>query len=336
MAAPLFLSVIAWFITGCDQSSNRSTATTQASPPAISEVRLGFFPNLTHAQAVLGVTSGDFASAVGPAKFTPRQFNAGPALIEALFASQIDVGYVGPGPVINAWARSHGDGIRVISGAVSNGVVIVARKDSGINSMADLGGKKIGTPQQGNTQDIAARHYLTAVLKQPDTNNVLGIPNADQAGMMLRGNIDAAWSPEPWGSVLVSTADAKIVGEEKDLWPNHEFSLTVIVTTPEFLRVHADVVEKLLVVHRTWTARLNAEPAKYVPQLEAALASLTGKSLKPGVAADAIGRVKFTDEPLPETFEANATWANELGFAKEKPDLAGLIDLAVLRKLQGK
>ncbi len=137
------------------------------------------------------MTSGELATAVAPATLTPRQFNAGPALVEALFAKQIDIGYVGPGPAINAYVRSHGQGVRVISGAAANGVVIVARPGSGINSMKDLAGKKIATPQQANTQDIAARHYLTAELKQTDLSNVLPIPNADQAAMMSRGDIDA-------------------------------------------------------------------------------------------------------------------------------------------------
>jgi NitT/TauT family transport system substrate-binding protein len=329
---------IALSVLGCGKSDNGSSPTTQAvgAPDAIADVRLGYFPNLTHSQAVLGDSSGDFAGAIAPAKFTSRQFNAGPALIEALFANQIDIGYIGPGPTISAFARSKGQGIRVISGAASNGVIIVARKDSGINSLADLAGKKVATPQQANTQDIAARHYLTTTLKQTDTKNVLAVPNADQAGLMSRGNIDAAWSPEPWGTILISTTGAKLIAEEKDLWPNKTFDLTVIVTTPEFLAAHPDVVEKILTVNRAWTAKLNAEPAKYVPQLEAALAKLTGKSLPAGVAAEAITRVKFNDEPSQGTFDANAQWAYDLGFAKEKPDLASLVDLTILHKLQGK
>jgi NitT/TauT family transport system substrate-binding protein len=325
----LFLTLLASLLPAC----NRSDQSTPTSQPTPTDVRLGFFPNLTHAQAVLAVTSGDFAASIAPGKLTPQQFNAGPSLIEALFAHQIDIGYVGPGPAITAFARSHGQGIRVISGAASNGVIIVARKDSGINTLADLAGKKIATPQHANTQDIAARHYLTATLHQSDTNNVLPIPNADQAGMMSRGDIDASWAPEPWGSILISTTGAKLIAEEKDLWPNKEFSLTVIVTTPEFLAAHPDTIQKILAVNHTWTTRLNTEPQKYTPQLEQALLTLTGKSFKPGVVADALARVKFTDQPSPETFQANAQWSYDLGFSKEKQDTASLIDLSILNKL---
>jgi NitT/TauT family transport system substrate-binding protein len=317
-------------VMGCDRSSADSAA------KPVNEVRLGYFPNVTHAQAVLGVTSGDFEKAVGPAKFTPRQFNAGPSLIEALNNNQIDVGYVGPGPAINAFAISHGEGIRVISGAADDGVLIVARKGSGIKTMSDLKGKKIATPQLHNTQDISARHYLTAVLGQTDTTNVLAISNPDQFGLMQSGGIDAAWVPEPWGSLLIDQAGAKLVGQEKDLWPSREFSLTVIVTTPEFLRDHADVLQKLLAVNHDWTNRLNSNPADCVPKLEAGLGSLTGKKLPSGVIADSVSHVKFTEDPSQATFAANAQWAFDLGFAKTKTDLSGLMDLSVLQKLPAK
>jgi len=327
--AAVSIIAIALLAYSCDrQSSSQSPAT-----PV--EVRLGYFPNLTHGQAVLGVSSGDFATALAPAKLTPRQFNAGPDLINALLSGNIDIGYVGPGPAINGFVQSHGQGIVVISGAAANGVVIVARKDSGINSLADLAGKKIATPQHANTQDIAARHYLTAVLKQPNTDNVLAISNPDQAGAMARGNIDAAWAPEPWGSMLISTVGAKPIAEEKDLWPSGEFSLTVMVTTPDFLKAHADFLEKLLTAHRTWTSRLSTDPDKYAGQLNEALYGLTGKRLPDDVAISALHRVKFTDDPSPDTFTSDAQWAFDLGFTKEKANLDGLMDLTILRKLQG-
>src|SRR5207249_2925587 len=156
----------------------------------LGEVRIGYFANFTHAQAVLGVGSGDFQQAVAPAKVTTKVFNAGPSLVEALFANEIDIGYVGPGPALTAFAQSQGRGIRVISGSAANGVLIVARKDSGISTLQDLAGRRVATPQHGNTQDLSARHYLSAELRQKDLSTVLPIANAEQAGMMTRGEID--------------------------------------------------------------------------------------------------------------------------------------------------
>jgi len=300
----------------------------------VTEVRLGYFANLSHAQGVLGVSSGEFEKAVAPATFKTRVFNAGPSLIEALFAGEIDIGYVGPGPALAANARSRGQGIRVISGAAANGVVIVASKESGIHTLADLAGRRVATPQHGNTQDIAARHYLSAVLGQKDLANVLPIPNAEQAGMMSRGQIDAAWAPEPWGARLVAETGATIVSEEKDLWPGNQFALAVVVTTPEFLRDHPDVVAKVLAVHHHWTERLAADPKAYLPQLGSALFALTGKKLPPGVLDSAITRVTFTDDPLPDTFKTMGQWTYDLGFEQRPARLNTLFDLAVLKQVQ--
>jgi NitT/TauT family transport system substrate-binding protein len=314
---------------GCESKSDSSSTT--AAPKPLQILRLGYFANATHAQAVLGVDSGDFASAISPVKFDTRVFNAGPALIEALFAGEVDIGYIGPGPVLSAHEKSRGEGVRVIAGAAANGVVIVARKGSGIESMKDLSGKKIATPQVGNTQDIAAKRYMKEVLKQPDTNNVLPVPNAEQSGMMSRGQIDAAWAPEPWGARLVAEADGVVIAEEKDLWPNKEFSLTVVITTPEFLKDHPDVVSKMLGVHRKWTAKLIEDPKSLEGPLGDAIFKLTQKRLPEGVLAAALPRVKFTNDPLEETFTIMGQWAADLGVAKQQPDLNNLFDLSIVR-----
>src|SRR5205085_2441242 len=148
-----------------------------------------------------------------------------------------------------------------IAGAAANGVLIVARKDAGITKLEDLKGKRIATPQRANTQDIAARHYVTSVLKQGQ-DTIIAVANADQGGMMERGQIDAAWVPEPWGSRLMAENGAILVAKEEDLWPDHEVTLTVVVTTPKFLAAHPDIVAKMLRVHADWTQRLAADPQK--------------------------------------------------------------------------
>jgi NitT/TauT family transport system substrate-binding protein len=162
---------------------------------------------------------------------------------------------------------------------------------------------------------------------------VLPVPNAEQSGMMERGQIDAAWAPEPWASRLVAETGAKIIAEEKDLWPGGEFALAVVVTTPEFLRDHPDVVKRVLAVHHGWTTRLASEPAKHAGELGAALNTLTGKKLPPGVLEAALARVKFTDDPLEATFKTMGQWAYDLGFERQPARMGQLFDLEPLKEV---
>jgi NitT/TauT family transport system substrate-binding protein len=331
---PAIVSIAVVLVGGCRKIETTHKASGQETnvPPA--EVRIGYFGNLTHAQAVLGVSSGEFGEAIKPSVLTAKVFNAGPSLIEALLAGEIDVGYVGPGPVLNAHLRGRGKDVRVISAAAANGVLIVARKDSGIEKLEDLKGKRVATPQHGNTQDIAARHYLTHVLGQEDAANVVPIANPEQLKMMEDGQIDAAWAPEPWGSRLVAQAGAHVVAEEKDIWPAKVFVLTLVITTPRFLENHPDVVRKMLEVHHHWTVRLQREPEKYAPRLEEALFALSGKKLPPGVLESSIQTVRFLDDPLPDTIKTMGDWAYDLKLAPHPPDLTGLIDTSILKRIE--
>jgi NitT/TauT family transport system substrate-binding protein len=318
---------LASLLSACSRPRGESSATA-------AQLRLGYYANLTHAQAVLGVASGDFARAIAPTNLETKIFNAGPSLIEALFAGEIDVGYVGPGPVLSAHARSHGQGLRVVGGAAANGVVIVARNGSGVRSLQDLAGRRVATPQLGNTQDISARHYLMNVLGQSDLNNVVPVDNSQQAGLFERGAVDAAWVPEPWGEVLVAQAGASLIGEEKDLWPGKEFALTLVIATPAFLANHRDLVERLLSAHRRWTARLQKEPLTHAPALGDALFALTGKRLPAAVVSAALGRVAFTDDPHEDTMRTYAAWSHDLGFEPAAVDVHGLVDGTIAAKLE--
>ena len=296
------------------------------------EVHLGYFANVTHAQAVLGVASGDFAKAVAPEELKTTVFNAGPSLIEALFAGEIDIGYVGPGPALTAWSVSHGQAIVVVSGAAANGVVIVAGPKSNIHSLADLNGKKIATPQRDNTQDISARHYVLDVLHQDDDSNVIPVANSEQVGRMIAGDIDASWAPEPWGSRLVAQAGGTIIGEEKDLWPDHQFSLTLVVVRKDFFQQYPDVVRRFLAAHQAWTKKLRDNPSAYAVQLDDALGELTNNKLPPNVMLSSLSHVTFTDDPLPATLQTMAQWSLELGVVKQPIKLDGLIDTSMLSK----
>ncbi|HZK80387.1 MAG TPA: ABC transporter substrate-binding protein, partial [Humisphaera sp.] len=182
--------------------------------------------------------------------------------------------------------------------------------------------------------DIAARHYLTSVLHQEDSTNVVPIANPEQVAMMQGGQIDAAWAPEPWGSRLVAQAGAHVVAQEKDLWPGNVFVLTLVITMPRFLENHPDVVRKMLEVHHRWTVRLQREPEKYVPQLDEALFALSGKKLPPGVLESSMKAVKFLDDPLPDTIKTMGDWAYDLRLSPHPADLNGLIDTSILNSIE--
>jgi NitT/TauT family transport system substrate-binding protein len=293
-----------------------------------SVVRLGYFANLSHAQALLAVDSGELARALAPARVETRIFNAGPALVEALLAGEIDMGYVGPGPAIAAHERTRGKGIRIVAGASADGVVVVANATKPELSMTSLPSVRVATPQLGNTQDIAARHYVKML--SGDTHRIVPVPTSEQAAMFVRGQVDAAWVPEPWGERLITETGARLVAEERTLWPSGHFALALVVADADFLREHRDLVARTLRVHRSWTERLQREPDRHVDALAQALHKATGKRLADGILRRAMTRVTFTDDPYEDSLSTMSQWARDLGFARRQPDLSGLVDTSVL------
>src|SRR5467141_886258 len=197
-------------------------------------VRVGAFPNLTHPQAMVGKANGSFAKAMGPnVTIDWKTFNAGPSAIEALFAGAIDMTYVGPNPTITGYVRSNGEVLRVIAGAASGGASLVVRNDSGIQKPEDLHGKKVASPQMGNTQDVALRAWLkTHGMKSSDKGGdvqVIPLANPDQLTLFLKKQLDAAWAPEPWPTRLVREGNARVFLDERDLWPQGQFVTTHLI-----------------------------------------------------------------------------------------------------------
>src|ERR1700675_5082508 len=230
-------------------------------------LRVGYFPNITHAQALVGRANGQFEKALGAGvQVEWKAFNAGPSAIEALFANAIDLTYVGPNPTVAGYFRSQGEAVRVIAGAASGGASLVVRQGAGIEKAADFHGKRVATPQQGNSQDVALRAWLRANGLKPQEKGgdvqVLPITNADQSTLFLKGQLDAAWAPEPWAARLVHDAGGRIFLDERDLWPNHEFVITDLLVHPQFLKEHPDVVKNFLRAHVEITDWINKNPGQ--------------------------------------------------------------------------
>ncbi|KGJ80093.1 sulfonate ABC transporter substrate-binding protein [Cryobacterium roopkundense] len=320
LAATLLLS-------GCSGAASAGGATGPAD-----ELRLGYFDNLTQAPALVGIQQGIFADALGETALNAQAFGAGPAAIEALSAGAIDAAYVGPSPAVNTFVQSKGQSAVIVAGATIGGAALVVR--DGIDSPADLAGTTLASPQLGNTQDVALRSWLedegyaTSTTGGGDVT-VTPTDTARALTLLQSGQIDGAWLPEPWVSRLVLEADAHVLVEEADLWPNGEFPTTVLLVGADFNRDHPETVRALLEGHTASVAWLNENTAEAAGVINKKLAADTGKPLSDAVIDRALGGLHFTNDPLAGTFEVSLQKAVAAGIAKDG-DLNGLFDLTQL------
>ncbi len=302
-------------------------------------VRVGHFPNITHSQPMIGKTQGWFDRALAPeARVEWKTFNAGPSAIEALFAGAIDMTYIGPNPTISGCVRSQGEALRVVAGATSGGAALVVRADAGIKKLEDFRGKKIASPQLGNTQDVALRAWLQAhKLRSREKGGdvqVIPIANPDQLTLFLRKDIDAAWAPEPWASRLINEANGRLFLDERELWPNGQFVTTHLIVSTKFLHEHRALVKKWIRVHVELTEWINKnlQEAKWL--LNQQIQKDTGKPLPAALLDDSFSRLEVTYDPVRSSLLTSARWAFETGLlGREQPDLSGLYDLSVLNEV---
>src|SRR5580698_5884661 len=258
-------------------------------------VRVGAFPNITHAQAVIGKANGAFQKALGTGvKIEWTSFNAGPSAIEALFAGAIDMTYVGPNPTISGYLRSNGEALRVVAGAASGGAALVVRNDSGIQKPEDFHGKRVASPQFGNTQDVALRNWLkNHGLKTNDKGGdvqIVPMANPDQLTLFLRKDLDAAWAPEPWATRLIHEGNGRLLIDERTLWPDGQFVIGLLVVNTKFLRAHPDPVKNWIRANVELTDWINAHPVEAKKLLNQQIQSETGKPLPPEVLDEAFSR----------------------------------------------
>ena len=313
-------------------------------------LRIGYFPNLNHAQAVIGLQQeGDFQRILNAnnsngndtVKIESFVFNAGPSAIEALFGGQIDVAYVGPNPAINGYLASGGQGIRIISGVASGGASFVVRNDSGIESIKDLGGKKFASPQLGNTQDVALRKYLmdNGFKTTENGGNVTVVPitPADILTLMLKKEIDGAWVPEPWATRLVKEAYSKIFVDERELWPpDGKFVTANIIARTDYLKENPDIIKRLLQAHIDKTVWINENKEQAITTFNGALKKITGQTIPEDEIRDALMRLELTYDPIKESLFKMADNAYELGYlgnGGSKMDLSNIFDLTILNDI---
>ncbi|HJR83970.1 MAG TPA: ABC transporter substrate-binding protein [Nitrososphaeraceae archaeon] len=302
-------------------------------------LKIGFFPNINHAQAVIGIGNGDFQKALGgDVEIKTFLFNAGPSAIEALLARQVDLAYIGPNPAINGYVVSEGKSLKIIAGVSSGGAVFVVRNDSGINSVKDFAGKKFASPQLGNTQDVALRKYLLDNgynTKDKGGNvEILPVKNPDILTLLLKKEIDGAWVPEPWGEKMIKEGNSKLFLDERTLWPEGKFVTANIIVNPEYLQQNPEVIRKLLVVHVSETQWINSHKQEALTIFNTQLKSLTGQTIPEDQLSEAFKRLELTYDPVKQSLFESASDAFSVGFlGKTEPDLSSIYDLTILNEV---
>ena len=297
---------------------------------AETKIRVGHFPNVTHVQGLVGHAlsrqgKGWFEERIGPGtKIEWFVYNAGPSATEAIFANSIDLTYVGPSPAINAYAKSRGEEIRIVSGSANGGAALVVSGDSPLENPADFRGKKIATPQLGNTQDVSCRAWLAAgglkITQLGGEAQVLPTQNADQLGLFQQKSVDGVWTVEPWVSRLEMEAGGKVLVEETDS------PTTVLVSSAKLLQGNRETVKKFVEAHRALTDWVAKNPAEAQKLVAAELAEETKAKVSGELIAHAWKRIALTNEIRRDVLEKFVANAKAAGFLRDVPDLARLIE----------
>ncbi|ALE93087.1 sulfonate ABC transporter substrate-binding protein [Arthrobacter alpinus] len=322
--------------------TNNATAEQAAAGPA-AELRLGYFANVTHAPALIGVQRGILAKNLGATTLKTQVFNAGPSAIEALNAGAIDAAYLGPNPAINSFAKSGGESIRIVAGATSGGAQLVVKPE--VTTPAQLKGKVLATPQLGGTQDVALRSWLAGegFTTTPSGGGDVTINPTDNAGtlkLFQDGKLDGAWLPEPWASRLVLEAGAKVLVNEADLWDKGEFSTTILVVNKSYLEQHPQTVATLLAGHVESIEWLNSHKNgsgadSAAAAVNVALTASAGKALPAAVIERSLSQLTFSADPLAATFPTLLEHGIKAGVGTQAK-LSGIFDLHQLNTILAK
>ncbi|MEK0155939.1 ABC transporter substrate-binding protein [Arthrobacter oryzae] len=339
VALGLVLLIAAGAVVASTLSRDPSAQAAAPAPTPAAELKLGYFGNVTHAPALVGVKQGFIAKSLGDTKLSTQVFNAGPAAIEALNAGAIDATYIGPNPAINSFVKSQGESVSIIAGAAAGGAQLVVRPE--IGSAADLKGRTLSTPQLGGTQDVALRAWLAGQGYKTNTDGsgdvaINPTENAQTLKLFQDGKLDGAWLPEPWASRLVLQAGAKVLVDEKDLWDGSltgkpgEFPTTILIVNKNFAAAHPDTVKALLKGHAESVKWLNEAPAaEKAGVLNTALKEFGSAELPADVIDRSLDNIVFTVDPLAGTYTKLLQDGVDAGTTKQA-DIDGIFDLTAL------
>jgi NitT/TauT family transport system substrate-binding protein len=300
-------------------------------------LRLGYFANVTHAPAVVGVANGTYEETLGDdVTLETAIYNSGTEAIEALFADAIDASFIGPNPAINGWAQSNGEALHIVSGSTSGGAALVVNPDT-ITTVEDLEGKSLATPSLGNTQDVALRAWLADEGYETDTAgggdvSITPQDNADTLRLFQEGEIDGAWVPEPWATRLINEGGGEVLVDERDLWPDGRFVTTHLIVSTSFLDEHPDVIRDLLTAHVETLQYFEEDPAGAQEITVTGIEELSGQEVDETVIADSWENLEFTPDPIPSSLVGSAEDAEAVGLL-DPVDLDGIYDLTLLNEV---
>ncbi|MFT4122494.1 MAG: ABC transporter substrate-binding protein [Microbacteriaceae bacterium] len=317
-------------LSGCSGSGSDGASSSSDAGSDISELKFGYFPNFTHAPAIVMLKEGFLQDELGDdVTITPVTFDSGTEAIEGLFGEAVDVTYIGPNPTITGYTQSDGAALRVIAGAASGGAGLVVR--DGIDSVEDLEGTTLATPSLGNTQDVALRYWLQENGYETDTDgggdvHIQPQDNSTALTAFENGDIDGAWVPEPWLTRMVAEGDGHILVNESDLWEDGQFVVTNLISATSFLDEHEGVVEKILAAEIEAIQWMQDNPEEAQTVVNEGIAEITGSSMDESELATAWDNIEFTFDPLPDTLLESAEHAEAVGLLDDA-DLDGLYDL---------
>lgn len=282
------------------------------------EIRIAYFPNITHTQALYLKDTGTFEESIS-SEYNVKwiSFNAGPAEVEALFAEEVDIGYIGPVPAINAGVRSEGDVI-IIANACDAGTVLISSADSDIKTAADLDGCKVSVPQLGNTQHLALLNLLEeAGLKASSargTVDIVEVENSDVKTMFDNDNIDAAIVPEPWGSILEDECGAKVILDYDEIMADGNYSVSVVVVRKDFQEANPEIVEAFVQAHIDATEYINTHTDEAIDIVCRQIEETTGRLYENDIIKKSFSRLNITTDITYKTLDEFAQVGSEQGF----------------------
>ena len=283
------------------------------------KIRVAFFPSIVHAVPIIGMETQTFANNLNDGMdIEVKIFDSGPQVIESIFSNSVDIAYVGPGPVINGFLKSDGKDLKILAGAASGGASFVIQKNSGLELIENYSGKRVAAPQISNTQDVSLRHYLAENgLKSAEKGGdvfVLNIANPDIYTLFAKGDIDGAWVPEPWATMLVEELDGVRLFDENEFWPENQFSSVLLIGRSDYIEKNPEIIKKWINANEKTVQWINNHPDESKELYNEFLKSYMGRTLPENIVEKSFSNIIITSEPLENSVYTFAERADALGY----------------------